>query len=307
MSAGLPLAASERPCPVCGGTHRRPFLDARLDPARFTAATFASRKEPEFMRLPLARCPDCDAVYAPRPPDPDFLARAYAGASYDSGPEADRAGATYARLLAPFLDALTVRELAVDVGAGNGALLPHLLRAGFSRVVGIEPSREAIAAADPAVRPLLREGVFTPEALREPGVGLVTVCMTLEHVPDPLALLRAAFAVLAPGGLAAVVVHDHGAPLNRLLGARSPIIDVEHLQLFSRRSISAALARSGFTVLSARRFANTYALGYWARLLPLPASLKKPFLAGLETVGLDRLPVRLPVGNLLAVGRKPES
>jgi len=305
VTSGLPLTDIARPCPVCGGARREPFLNAHLDPARFTAATFASRKEPEFMRLPLSRCLGCDAVYAPRPPDPEFLARAYAGAAYDSGPEADRAGATYARLLAPFLRALPVREVAVDVGAGNGALLPHLLRAGFSRVVGIEPSREAIAAADPSVRPHLREGVFTPEALAEPGIGLVTACMTLEHVPDPLALLRAAFSVLAPGGLAAVVVHDYRAPLNRLLGARAPIIDVEHLQLFSRKSICTALARSGFTVLAARRFANTYALGYWARLLPLPGALKKPFLAGLGATGLDRLPMRLPVGNLLAVGRKP--
>ena len=305
MTGGLPLADAERPCPVCGGARREPFLNAHLDPARFTAATFASRKEPEFMRLPLARCLACYAVYAPRPPDPEFLARAYAGAAYDSGPEADRAGATYARLLAPFLRDLPVREVAVDVGAGNGALLPHLLRAGFARVVGIEPSHEAIAAADPAVRPFLREGVFTPEALDEPGIGLVTACMTLEHVPDPLALLRAAFTVLAPGGLAAVVVHDYRAPLNRLLGARSPIIDVEHLQLFSGDSARAALARCGFAVVAVRRFANTYGLGYWARLLPLPGPVKKPFLAGLKATGLDRLPVRLPVGNLLAVGRKP--
>ena len=92
MTSGLPLTDIARPCPVCGGARREPFLDAHLDPARFTAATFASRKEPEFMRLPLSRCPACDTVYAPRPPDPEFLARAYAGAAYDSGPEADRIG-----------------------------------------------------------------------------------------------------------------------------------------------------------------------------------------------------------------------
>ena len=158
----LPLVEGERPCPVCGGSSRRPFLEARLDPARFTAVTFASRKEPEFMRLPLVRCPDCDTVYAPRPPEPGFLAQAYREAAYDSGPEADQAGITYARILAPFLRRLTIKDLAVDVGAGNGALLPHLLGAGFSRVIGIEPSREAIAAAEPGVRPLASPGYFHP-------------------------------------------------------------------------------------------------------------------------------------------------
>ena len=131
--------------------------------------------------------------------------------------------------------------------------------------------------------------------------------MTLEHVPDPLALLQAAFVALAPGGLAAVVVHDHSAPLNRLLGSRSPIIDVEHLQLFSSRSIRTALSRSGFAVLATHRFANTYSLSYWVRLLPLPRAVKKVLLAVISATSLDRLPVRLPVGNLLAVGQKPRA
>jgi SAM-dependent methyltransferase len=253
------------------------------------------------------QCPDCDTVYAPQPPDPGFLAQAYQEAAYGSGTEADQAGATYARILAPFLRELTDKDLAVDVGAGNGALLPHLLRAGFSKVIGIEPSQEAIAAADPTVRPFLRQGVFTPETISEPGLGLVCVFMTLEHVPDPLALLRAAMTALAPGGLVAVVVHDHSAALNRLLGARSPIIDVEHLQLFSPRSIRAALARSGFAILATRRFANTYSLGYWTRLLPLPGAAKNKLLNILAAASLDRLPICLPVGNLLAVGKKPMS
>lgn len=257
------------------------------------------------MRLLLVRCPDCDTVYAPRPPEPECLARAYRDAAYDSGPEADQAAVTYARILAPFLRGHTAKDLAADVGAGNGALLPHLLRAGFSRVIGIEPSRQAIAAAKSAIRPLLRQDVFTPETIRDPGLGLVCAFMTLEHVPDPLALLRVAYSSLAPGGLVAVVVHDHSAPLNRLLGSRSPIIDVEHLQIFSPRSIRAVLYRSGFVVLDARRFANTYALGYWARLLPLPGMVKKKLLAALSATFLNKLPVRLPVGNLLAVGRKP--
>lgn len=300
-----PQSDSERPCPVCNTRQAKPFLEARLDPAKFTDATYASRKEPEFMCLPLVECLTCQTVYTPCPPKESYLAQAYGESTYDSGEEANQAAKTYAAQLAPQLRRLATKGCAVDVGAGNGALLAHLLEAGFAKVIGVEPSRQAIEAARPEIRPFLREGLFTREMVQETDLGLVCACMTLEHVADPLTLLETAFDVLAPGGLMAVVVHNWQAPFNRLLGRYSPIIDVEHLQLFCPRAIDYTLRRCGFETLEARPFANTYRLGYWMRLAPLPKALKKGLLNVLESLSLAALPVRLPVGNMIAVGRKP--
>ena len=306
-SVDLPLTGSERPCPVCGTRHAKPFLKARLDPAKFSGATYASRKEPEFMCLPLVQCLTCQTVYTPCPPPENFLAQAYGESTYDSGEEANQAAKTYAEELAPLLRTFGHKGCAVDVGAGNGALLPYLLQAGFAKVVGIEPSRQAIEAALPEMRPFLREGLFTRDMIEETDLGLVCACMTLEHVPDPLGLLDTAFEALVPGGLVAVVVHNWKAPFNRLLGRYSPIIDVEHLQLFCPESIDFAFRRCGFETLQARPFANTYKLSYWMRLAPLPRGLKKTLAGTLESLALASVPVRLPVGNMIAVGRKPLS
>ena len=47
---------------------------------------------------------------------------------------------TYARLVRPILARLPDRQGALDIGAGDGALLQELLGLGFSDVCGAEPS-----------------------------------------------------------------------------------------------------------------------------------------------------------------------
>lgn len=256
------------------------------------------------MCLRLVRCTTCDLVYAPSPPAEDFLHAAYADADFDSGPEAIAAAKTYAGALEPHLQALTGRNAAVDVGAGSGPLLPFLQAQGFTPVVGIEPSRAAIDAAPPEVRPLLREGMFSASMLIGETPSLICSFMTLEHLRDPGDFVATAHSMLEPGGALAVVVHNWRAPLNRLLGLRSPIIDVEHLQLFSPKALRELLQQAGFERIKLNPIRNAYPLRYWLRLTPLPASAKHWILSLLERFGLADYSFAMNVGNMLVVGIK---
>jgi 2-polyprenyl-3-methyl-5-hydroxy-6-metoxy-1,4-benzoquinol methylase len=165
-----------------------------------TEYTYASRKTPEFMRLRLVRCESCGLVYAPTLPSPGQLHCAYAEASYDSSEEAHCAARTYARILASHLEKEHLRGAAVDIGAGNGALLPLLRQLGFATVVGIEPSRAAIAAAPREYLAHMREGMFAPEMIADIKPSLIVSCMTLEHVFDPVELVAQAYAALTEWG-----------------------------------------------------------------------------------------------------------
>jgi hypothetical protein len=89
----------------------------------------------------------------------------------------------------------------------------------------------------------------------------------------------------------------------RLLGRRSPIIDIGHLQLFSRSSLEFALTRAGFGNVSIEPFANRYPLHYWTRLLPIPRVLKQPVYARLRTAPAGQAMLEARVGNLMAWAR----
>jgi hypothetical protein len=99
-----------------------------------------------------------------------------------------------------------------------------------------------------------------------------------------------------------IVCHDRRAPLNRLLGMRSPIIDIEHLQLFSQASARSLLERAGFEGVEVRRIANRYPLHYWLKLAPLPRRLKGALVGGARRGSLRSLSLSLPVGNLSVTG-----
>lgn len=296
---------AERACSACGSKLWDHFADESIDPKQINDFTYASRKQPEFMCLRLVRCKTCDLVYAPCPPANDYLKEAYSEAAYDSGPEAAAAARSYAKALKPYLTQLSSRDAAVDVGAGSGPLLPWLQECGFKPVIGIEPSQAAIDAAPPSIKPMLKEGMFSTAMMQDCKVSLLCSFMTLEHVAEPEELVSTAYDLLQPGGMLAVVVHNWRAPLNRVLGLRSPIIDVEHLQLFSPKSLRTLITRAGFDSIDIKPIGNTYPLRYWLRLTPLPPRLKKALSSVLDAVGISDIQITARVGNMLAVAIKP--
>ena len=106
--------------------------------------------------------------------------------------------------------------------------------------------------------------------------------------------------LLKPGGVFLAVTHNRLGLVNRLLGRRSPIWDVEHLQLFCPSTLARLLAKAGFEHVRVVPFANTYPLRYWLKLAPMPNGMKQ-WLIRHPSKLLD-LPVRLRVGNMLGVG-----
>lgn len=299
---------SARNCPVCNSdaTQAAPFLAGNIEREKLTQYSYASRKTPEFMCHHLIRCKTCDLVYADQPPSDAELAHAYHEAHYDTPDEASDAALAYIHAIQPALERLPHHRCALEIGTGTGIFLEHLRQHGFEELVGVEPSLSAILAAPEERRSWIRHDVFREEDFAPASFDLICCFMTLEHVADPRVIADAAMRLLRPGGAFVSVAHDYRSPINRLLGKRSPIIDIEHMQLFSRSSILSLYRRSGYAEIAASSFKNRYAIGYWARLLPLPEKLKAIAQRALTAARMNRLKLGLNVGNMIAIGFKSQ-
>ncbi len=297
----------KRACPVCGAGSLEAvsFLRGNVDQARLTGFSYASRKTPEYMNLDLVQCPRCDLVYADDPPSREDLASAYHLADYDSAEEANDAAAAYIRAMQPLLKTLPRTESVLEIGTGTGVLLEHLAREGFTKLVGVEPSSAAIAAAPRHRQAWIREGVFEEQDFAPGSFDLICCFMTLEHVLDPKVIALAAFRLLRPGAAFVTVTHDYRGRLNRVLGRRSPIIDIEHMQLFSERSVRTLFETTGYRDVRVDRFVNRYSFRYWWRLAPAPARVKRAVARVAEVVHLDGVKLGLNVGNSMTSGTKP--
>ena len=127
----------------------------------------------------------------------------------------------------------------------------------------------------------------------------------IEHVWDPVKIAADALALLKPGGLFFIVAHDRRAFSARVMGTKSPIFDIEHLQLFDVPTSVALLRKAGFGSIKVSSVRNKYPVDYWLKLFPLPASLKSGARRLAETAGVGKRLLSLPAGNLAAVGQKP--
>lgn len=300
-------SAGHRACPVCqtGDDQATQFFDNNIDPSKLTGFSFASRKTPEFMAHRLVQCPVCDLVYVSQPPSEAALAHAYHVADYDSADEANDAATAYVQAMQPVLRHIANKQRALEIGTGTGILLEQLQRAGFLEVIGVEPSEAAIAAAPKHRQHWIRQGMFDERDFTPESFDLICCFMTMEHVRDPRLIADAAMRLLRPGGAFITVTHNYRSPVNRLLGRRSPIIDIEHMQLFSNQSIHHLFDGAGFDAVTICAFSNTYAMNYWMRLSPVPTPLKNAAMRAMKWLRWESWKLCINVGNTLTTGIKP--
>lgn len=283
-------------CMICGQEGDLAFGE-RFDPTLVNSFSYASRKVPELMHFEYLRCGNCHLLFSSKRLTADALEQAYKSADFDASRESEFAAKTYSRLSSKFI---SPGDSLLDVGCGDGAFLAECRSLGLN-VQGIEPSAQAADGAEPALNSVIFNGPYQRFESNE-GFDLITLFQTIEHLDGPMSFLEWAYDHLKPSGRLLVACHDHEAPVNRMMKERSPIFDIEHLQLFSRTALRRALQTAGFEVESLNRYSNTYPLSYWVRLSPLPARLKSVIKRPGSRFG--GVPIRLPVGNLFGVALK---
>jgi len=296
---------NKRNCPICEDfTSNKIFLSRKIDDDKITNFSFSSRKEPEFMRYRLVRCNICDLVYADEPPSEKYLHSSYHEADYDSNAEANDAALTYYDYMKIIFESLPKKQKALEIGTGNGIFLEYLKKAGFDEVIGIEPSGAAIDKASPQIKKNIKQGIFNEKDYTLESFDLICCFMTMEHVHDPKVISDSAYRLLRPGGAFVTITHNYKSHINRILGSKSPIIDIEHMQIFSDESIVNLMKNSKYQKISNRKIYNKYSLSYWVRLLPLPKNIKNIIYKIINFSGAKKLKLKIGVGNQITSGFK---
>ncbi len=291
-------------CAICGVEgEATEVYSARLPEGAFTAATFSARRRPDGVHYRIVSCRSCGLWRSDPVARWAEVRRLYRGstASYD-GLEADLSE-TYLHYVDLLRGLRAERHSLLEIGCGSGFVLEAALRHGYARVHGVELSLAAVARAPSTVRPFITAGTLEDAHLEPSSFDVACLFQVLDHLADPQVTLRAVRGLLRPEGLVLAFNHDCESWSARLLGSRSPIVDVEHTYLFSKRTIATLLDVCDYEVLAVGTGWNRYPISYLAHLLPRPASL-----AGLpewlRRVGIAEWRLTVPLGNLYAVGRR---
>jgi SAM-dependent methyltransferase len=124
----------------------------------------------------------------------------------------------------------------LDIGCGGGELLAQYGAHGWS-MFGVDPAPQAAAAARRRGA-TVHEGTLAAAPWPPASFDLITFSHSLEHIPLPLAELRAARELLAPGGRIAIEAPNWRCWQRHLFRGRWFPLDLpRHLQHFSPRAL----------------------------------------------------------------------
>lgn len=292
-------------CAICGTTGNSTELyPSTVTADAFDVKHFSARRLPDRVHYRVVRCNTCGLVRSDPAADPASVAALYERSTFDYQAEVPNLRRTYGRYLKR-LDRFGARHDALlEVGAGNGFFLEEALTQGYRRIAGIEPSTDAIASAPASVRDTIVNDVLRTGVVPDASFDVVCLFQVFDHLAEPAAALQVMHGILRPSGLALFLNHDAAALSARVLGERSPIIDVEHFYLYSRATLARLVEANGFEVLESGGVSNDYSISYFARLLPLPSGTKKGVARALTASRVGTLRARAALGNLFLVARR---
>jgi 2-polyprenyl-3-methyl-5-hydroxy-6-metoxy-1,4-benzoquinol methylase len=141
------------------------------------------------------------------------------------------------------LDGMSV----LDVGCFTGDFL-GLMSERNASVWGVELQADACAIASKRFPGRIVNGDIAQANFVEHSFDIVSLLGVIEHVADPLALLKQAGRLLREGGILLIQTPNSGSILSRCMrGYWPPCAPVEHIHLMSTTGLSRALWRLGFT------------------------------------------------------------
>lgn len=252
VPSGPPAAPPSLRCPLCAGSDG--------DTLRQLDARHLGRTEAFHLR----QCRDCELIFIwPRLPD-DALAELYGEEFYFPSDSPFQGLAQGVKDLIQDARRQVIEKRAphgrlLDVGSGDGAFVDHMSRHGWD-ATGVDFSA---AACELATRRGLH-GRFLHGSIHRPELDAgsfdaITLWQVLEHIAEPLPMLRRVRELLGPGGLFVASVPNIEGLSALLTGDRWWGLDVpRHLVHYTPRTLRRAVQDAGLRVVDVRHFSFQY-------------------------------------------------
>jgi SAM-dependent methyltransferase len=235
----------------------------------------------------ITQCQDCGLCYTNPRPSADSISQFYPDdyAPHHKSPKRARwwrwplAGQGRHKNLERI--PLTGQARLLDFGCGSGAFLLRMHQRGWN-VTGLDVSEHIVQRIRTDLGLNALTGSLPHPELAESSFEVITMRHSLEHVHQPLTVLRAAHRLLVPGGKLIVAVPNIDSLPYKWFGQCWRGLELpRHLSHFTPDTLQLILARAGFDVgpvrmvrhpswfrTSARRASRRPGTTWWQRRLP---------------------------------------
>lgn len=161
-----------------------------------------------------------------------------------------------------------------------------------------------VSKADSSIRNRIKIDVFNSNLFPKNSFDLALCFHTLDHMIDPNDFIKGANSMLKKNGYVIVVVHDTQGLSVKLFGESSAIFDVEHIYLFNKKTLREIFIKNQFKAIKVFNVVNKYPLNYWVKMSGFPLVIRKIVNYTIRLIGLSKIPVPIPAGNIGIIARK---
>jgi len=296
----------EMRCAICrNDTDYKVLYRQKIDENTVNKVTFSARRMPDRCHYQIVKCGKCGLIYSTPILDSAEIDKLYHASTFTYESVTDYLNDTYGFYLKSVAKLVPEKGKLLEIGCGNGFFMEKALELGYREVYGVEPSFEAIQHASPSVSGTITNSIFKADLYPESFFDVICFFQTLDHIVDPNEFLSNCRNYLKPGGVALCITHDIKSLAAKILGEKCPMIDIEHIYLFNKKTLRRIFLNNGFEVISVFDVANIFPLWYYFRLFPFPDSLKEGMIRFLKRAGIGNARLRTKPGNIGIVARRP--
>lgn len=243
-------------CPVCHSKNRDIYykgtagnhLNKTMDFSNYACTTSSYGRYFDLMK-----CRDCQLIYTSVQPSAKTLEAAYSSIEDHIYFEEENGRAkTFSRVLQDLNRFCPLKGQMFEFGSYTGVFLEMAQKDGW-KVDGIELSHWARKVA------LNKRGISLRESLEliAPGqhsaYDSVVIWDVIEHVPDPLRMIKQVANLLKPGGVLGLSTIMLDSLSARLLGKKYPFLMEMHVIYFTHKTLLDLLEQCGFEILEYKR------------------------------------------------------
>lgn len=291
-------------CPICSNEEYKTVYQSTSNLSKdLNVKIFSARRLPDRVHSTIVKCRRCGLIRSLEIISEDQLNKLYAKSKFTYDNLTDNLENSYIDILNNATSKLNRKKIKIlEIGCGNGFLLAKAKEVGYSNIVGLEPSSDAIEKAPKTIQKNIKLGMFVEDIFPTNSFDIICAFQVFDHIPNPNSFLSICYKLLRPGGKIVLMNHDVGSWSAKILGERSPIFDIEHPYLYSFSSIKKILVKNQFKIEKVYSPPAIMTLRYITRLLPIPNWLKK-IITGPKFSFLD-FNLKIYPGNLCAIAIK---
>ena len=197
----------------------------------------------------------------------------------------------------------------LDIGCFIGDFLSCMAEKGCS-VYGLELQKEAVTIASQSLPGRVFQADVMEDNLALPvrEFDMVTMLGLVEHVIQPIKLIQRLKQLLKLGGFLVVQTPDTSSILAKLMQKSwPPFTPVEHIHLFSRKSLTDVLKKMGFKDITVQKHRKVLTIKYVYEMLstfgPELHALVRPLYRFLPD-GIKRCRLPFYIGEMVVIARK---